>query len=58
MKIVSGNVRGLECHIKRATVKDFLRTFKANIGLLQETKLRNVSVSTIKQIWGLLSKDN
>lgn len=50
MKLVSWNVRGLGCHIKRAVVKDFMQTYKVDIGLLQETKLNSVPDSTIKQI--------
>lgn len=51
-------MRGLGCRIKRAAVKDFMRTYKADIGLLQETKLSHVSDSIVQQIWGLSSKNS
>lgn len=56
MNIVSWNVRGIGGQIKRATVKDMLRNFRADIELLQETKLSSVSQSVVKEIWGACNR--
>lgn len=53
MKIVSWNVHGLGCRLKRAVVKDILHSFRSDVGLIQETKLSLVSENTVKEIfWG------
>lgn len=44
--------------IKRAAVKDLLCHYKADIGLLQETKLSSVSQSIVKEILGAITGDN
>lgn len=53
MKIVSWNVHGLGCRLKRAAVKDILHSYISDVGLIQETKLSLVSENTVKEIfWG------
>lgn len=39
-------------------MKDVLRSFKADIRMLQETKLSSMSDSTVKEIWGASTGDN
>lgn len=55
MKIISWNVRGLGCQIKRASVKEVIRQSRSDIVLLQETKLCVVSDSIVNEVWGCLS---
>lgn len=55
MKIISWNVRGLGCQIKWASVKKVIRQSRADIVLLQETKLSVVSDIIVKEVWGYSS---
>lgn len=57
MKVLSWNVRGLGSPIKKAIVKEVIRGSKADIVLLQETKLSSMSNSTIKDVCGSASFD-
>lgn len=57
MKILSWNVCALGCLIKKAAVKD-LWNYIADIGLIQETKLRSMFDSIVKEIWGPSTMDN
>lgn len=43
MKVLYWNVRGMGCRLKRATVKEVILNSKANLVLLQESKLRSMS---------------
>ncbi|XXG61223.1 hypothetical protein AAC387_Pa04g2934 [Persea americana] len=45
MKVLSWNLRGLE-------VKEMIRGQKAQIVILQESKLKEVSERVVKQVWG------
>ena len=38
--------------MKRAVIKEAIHTFKADLLLLQETKLNSMSQSIIKDLWG------
>lgn len=58
MNIVSWNVRRLGRPLKRVYVRDFLRSHKAVIVLLQETKLNTISDAVGREIWGATSADN
>lgn len=58
MKIVSWNVRGMGDRMKRVTVKDILRNYRVDVGLIQETKLSSVTEAIIKEIWGSSVADN
>lgn len=48
MKIVSWNVRGLGSDIKRAAIKNTLRSVRVDLILLQETKVDNSMVRSLK----------
>lgn len=50
MKIMSWNVRGLGSRKKRAAVKDVTRKFRADIVLIQESKLNMVSDSVVQKV--------
>ena len=52
MKAISWNVRGLGNSVKRAVIKEVIRTFRAELPLLQETKLSSMSQSIIRDLWG------
>lgn len=52
MRIVSWTVRGLGGASRRLAVKELQRRQKVQIALLQETKLKKVSDSIIKEVWG------
>lgn len=47
MMIVSWNVCGLGCWVKRAKIKDILQSYRS---LIQETKLSSVPENTVKEI--------
>lgn len=50
MKICSWNVRGLGDRDKRAAVKDVIRSSKADIVLIQESKLSSMLDLLIKEV--------
>jgi len=52
LKIISWNVRGLNCSRKRGIVRNIIRSWKADIVCLQETKLRGDITNIIKEVWG------
>lgn len=54
MKVISWNVRGLGGASKRMVVNELLRRQKVQIAVpvLQETKLKKVGDSIIKEVWG------
>lgn len=52
IKILSWNVRGLNAKEKRMIVKSLLQEWKADVVCLQETKLKEVSKKSIKDLWG------
>lgn len=58
MKIISWNVSGLGCRVKRAVIKDILHSYISNIGLIQKTKLNSVFENVVKEIRGDSSVDN
>jgi exonuclease III len=51
LQIVSWNMRGLNDGSKRLRVRNLLRTWKADIVCLQETKLEAVDWGTIQSLW-------
>lgn len=51
MNVISWNVKGLGSPVKKATIKGVIRSFKADIVLLQETKLSSMSNSTVKDVF-------
>ena len=51
LKILSWNVRGLNEKEKRIKVRNFLRSWRADIVFLQETKLEWVTRGIVRSIW-------
>jgi hypothetical protein len=51
-KIISWNVRGLYEVNKCMLMRNLLRTWKAGIVTLQETKLEQISMSIVQSLWG------
>ena len=50
LKIMSGNVRGVNNLDKRKVLKAFVRSKKADIVCLQETKIQNMSVGIVRSL--------
>ena len=51
LKLISWNVRGLNEVDKRIQIRNLLRSWKADIVCLQETKLEWISRGTVRSIW-------
>ena len=51
LKILSWNVRGLNEKEKRLKVRNFLRSWRADIVCLQETKLEWITRELVRSIW-------
>lgn len=51
LKIISWNVRGLHDVDKGMPIRNLLRSWKADIVALQETKLKQISMSTVRSLW-------
>ena len=52
LKILSWNVRGLNVVEKRLQIRNLLRTWRADIVCLQETKLEWITRGIVRSIWG------
>lgn len=52
IKLVSWNVRGLNCRAKRRLVKSMVVSWNADIMCIQETKLEGDLTEVVKQLWG------
>jgi hypothetical protein len=52
LKIISWNVRGINDAGKRDSISNLLKSWKPNVVCLQETKTENISVGTIRSLWG------
>lgn len=50
-KIISWNVRGLNCKVKRALVFNYLKQFNPDLFILQETHLRGQKILALKRPW-------
>lgn len=46
------NVRGLHEGSKHMRISNLLKTWKANIVTLQDTKLEQMSLSIVRRLWG------
>ena len=57
MKILSWNVRRLGSWVKRAIIKESVQRNKIDLLLIQESKLRTVSNSIVKEVWGSSTTD-
>ena len=51
LKIISWNVKGLNEKEKRLKVRNFLRTWRADIVCLQETKFEWVTRGLVRSLW-------
>ena len=52
LKILSWNVKGLNVVEKRLQIRNLLRTWRADIVCLQETKLEWITRGIVRSIWG------
>lgn len=52
VKIISWNVRGLNCIQKRRIVNSLVQKWKADVFCFQETKIEGDIEEIIKQLWG------
>jgi len=57
IKIISWNVRGLNCPNKRGDVKWVLRNYRCDIAILQESKMEEVDHPVAISLWGSRSMD-
>lgn len=55
LRIISWNVRGLNDNEKRLRVRNIIKTWKAVIVCLQETKLELITRRVIHRIWDELA---
>ena len=49
-KILSWNVRGVNDPEKRKVIKNFLRSYKADVVCLQETKIQEMSIDLVRSL--------
>jgi len=52
VRIISSNVRGLNCPLKRGSVRWVLRRYSCDIGILLESKLEEVDREVVLSLWG------
>lgn len=52
MKALSWNVRGLGSLVKRAIIKEVIRSLKVELLLLQEAKLSLMPQMAVRELWG------
>jgi exonuclease III len=52
LKIITWNVRGLNDPEKRLQIKNLIKSWRADVICLQETKLEVMSRSVVKSLWG------
>ena len=57
MKIISWNTRGLGSRKKRRVVKDFLRTEKPDVVMIQETKKAECNRRFVGNVWTARNKE-
>ena len=57
IKIISWNVRGVNCPNKRGVVNCLLRKFRCDIAILQESKMEEVNHPVVFDLWGRRSMD-
>ena len=51
LRLISWNVRGLNCKVKRSQIKNVLKLWKGEVICLQETKLETVSRAIVRSLW-------
>lgn len=52
MKILSWNVRGLGGPERRLLIKEMVKKNKAQVAMLQESKISSMTEEIIKEVWG------
>ena len=52
LRIISWNVRGLNCPLKRGSVRWVLRRYTCDVAILLETKLQEVDRRMVCSLWG------
>ena len=52
VKVISWNVRGLNCPAKRGDVKWLLRKYACDVAILQESKMEEVGRDAVVNLWG------
>ena len=57
MKIISWNTRGLGSRKKRRVVKDFLRSEKPDVVMIQETKKAECDRKFVVSVWIVRNKE-
>ena len=57
MKIISWNTRGLGSRKKRRVVKDFLRSGKPDVVMIQETKKAECDRRFVGSVWTIRNKE-
>ena len=51
MRIISWNVRGLNCPLKRGSVRWVLRRYSCDVAILLESKLEGVNRQVVLSVW-------
>jgi len=51
VKVISWNVRGLNCPVKRGDVKWVLRKYACDVAILQESKMEEVGRDVVVSLW-------
>ena len=51
LKIISWNVRGLNCKVKRSQIKNALKLWKGEVICLQETKMEIIGRAVVRSLW-------
>ena len=49
-KILSWNVRGVNAPDKRKVIKNFLRSYRADLVCLQETKVQEMTIDLVRSL--------
>jgi exonuclease III len=52
LRIISWNVRGLNCKEKRAQIRNALKMWNGEVICLQETKLEHIGRAAVRSLWG------
>ena len=52
VKVISWNVRRLNCPVKRGDVKWVLHKFACDVAILQESKMEEVGCEVVVSLWG------
>ena len=50
--MISWNVRGLNCKVKRSQIRNALKMWNGELICLQETKLSHIGRAEVGSLWG------